>query len=117
MPLALLLLALPACVVPGCAAPAVEPSYRDPTPEAQLDAIRQSAQRKDMQDVPALVECLWSDDPAVRMAAIEALKRITGTTLDYRAAATPSERAPAVERWKAWVREHHLLPAAPTGSQ
>lgn len=94
----------------------MEPSFDDPTPEARIGAIRNASAKGDRATVPRLVECLYSDDPAVRLAAIEALMRITGKTFDYRASAPPAMRAQAIERWKTWVREQglHTLPAAPT---
>ncbi len=76
--------------------------------------MRATAERGTMADAPRLVECLASDDPAVRLAAIGTLERLTGTTLGYRASAPPAERADAVQRWKAWVEREGLhAPAAP----
>ncbi len=95
--------------VSGCA-PDVTPSYTDPTPQARLGAIRASEAAKCLQDVPYLVENLAADDAAVRLAAIQALRSITGTTLDYRANASRSERMAAIERWKKWIAQHPVEP-------
>ncbi|MBL9141579.1 MAG: HEAT repeat domain-containing protein [Phycisphaerae bacterium] len=102
-------LAATACCVVGCST-AVPASYDDPTPEAQLGAIRATSESGNRADIPRLVECLYSDDDAVRLAAIQALKRLTGTTLEYRATAPPAERARTIESWKTWVREHGIDP-------
>lgn len=115
-------------VLAGCSA-SVAPSYDDPTPEARLGAMRAAVARGadagtaggndsgpadraatgstpgSRADLPRLVECLASDDPAVRLGAIGVLERMTGTTLGYRASAPPAERARAVERWKAFVAQ------------
>lgn len=101
--------ALAACTLVGCAT-SVEPSYDDPAPEARLGAIRASAAAGNRADVPRLVECLSSDDPAVRLAAIEGLKRITDTTLGYRASAPPQDRERAIAKWTDWVREQGIEP-------
>lgn len=85
--------------------------YSDPTPEARIGAIRRPWPRAGFKDIPYLVECLSSDDPAVRLAAVDALQRLAGTTLGYRASAPPAERTAAVTAWKSWVIEQGLEPA------
>lgn len=99
-----------ALALAACSA-TVPPSYSDPTPEARIGAIRQSVAEGRRQDIPYLVECLSSDDPAVRLAAVDALQRLAGTTLGYRASAPPAERTAAVTAWKSWVIEQGLEPA------
>jgi len=98
-----------ALALAACSA-TVPPSYSDPTPEARIGAIRQTVSEGRQQDIPHLVECLSSDDPAVRLAAADALQRLAGTTLGYRASAPPAERTAAIAAWKSWVIEHGLQP-------
>lgn len=93
-----------AAMLGGCTA--VGPSYEDPTPDARLGAIRATAEAGTRADVPRLVENLSADDAAVRMAAIGALRRITGETNGYRFDAPAAERAEAIGRWRRWVAVH-----------
>ena len=86
----------------GCST-SVAPSYQDPTPEARLGAIKESARTGSEADLPHLIENLSSDDEAVRFAAIGALRRITGQTNGYRFDAPSSERSEGIARWKAWL--------------
>ena len=87
----------------GCASH-VAPSWEDPTPEARIGAIERSARTGDARrDAARLVENLASDDAAVRMAAIAALERATGSTLGYRFDDSPEDRASSVARWRAWL--------------
>lgn len=93
---------LVAVLLAGCSA-AVAPSYSDPTPQARIGAIRQTNASGNRADIPHLVECLAADDPAVRLAAITTLERLTGTTLGYRYDGSAKDRRAKVETWKAWV--------------
>ena len=87
----------------GCSSH-VAPSWEDPTPEARIGAIERSARAGDARrDTARLVENLASDDAAVRMAAIVALERATGSTLGYRFDDSPEDRASSVARWRAWL--------------
>jgi HEAT repeat protein len=49
--------------------------------------------------VRSIVELLDSDDPAVRLAAIEALERLTSDTRGYRHYDAPGRRSAAIEEW------------------
>ncbi len=89
----------------GCSAK-VDPSYDDPTPAARLAAIRQTSAEGRTTDIPSLIENLASDDPVVRMAAIGALQRLTGTTLGYRFDDTFTQRQKSIEEWKVWLQAH-----------
>ena len=93
----------------GCST-AVGPSYEDPTPEARLGAIRESAKTGSEGDLPHLIENLSSDDASVRLAAIGALRRITGQTNGYRFDASSAERSEAIARWKAWLASRTASP-------
>lgn len=109
-------LALSGFLVPaGCARET--PSYADGSPASRIAAIEQSASDGRVADLPRIVENLSSDDASVRMAAIAALRRMTGETLGYRFDDPPAERQAAVERWAGWIRAHppqaSARPAAP----
>jgi hypothetical protein len=56
--------------------------------------------------VPALVARLEDEDPVVRMAAHDELRRRTGQDLGFVAWASPEERAAAVGRWRSWLAAH-----------
>jgi HEAT repeat protein len=64
-------------------------------------AAAEAAGEKQLQELaPELVTLLDDEDPAVRRAAVTALRRITQTFLGYRAEASPAKRAKAIEAWK-----------------
>jgi hypothetical protein len=90
----------------GSACTVVGPSYEDPTPEARLNAIRETAANGRMQDIPHLIQNLAADDAAVRFAAISELRRLTGTTNGYDFEAGEPERIAAIEQWKKWLAAH-----------
>jgi HEAT repeat protein len=75
------------------------PDFRAGDPNRKLDAIVDSARRGDEADQARLIEQLDSDDPAVRLAAILALERLTGETRGYRYDDPPARRADAVAAW------------------
>lgn len=100
-----------ACAIAACATIAlagcsggIAPSWEDPTPQARVGAIERSVRDgRGSSDAPRLVENLASDDAAVRLAAITALERATGSTLGYRFDDSPEDRASSVARWRAWL--------------
>jgi hypothetical protein len=72
----------------------------------KIPAIRKVVDQHDARALPVLVNDLASDDPAVRFYAIEALQRLTGgDAKGYVYYAPDEDRAPATERWKAWLAE------------
>ncbi len=100
----LITLALFACVAPSCASPTAKSLHAD-DPAAKLSAIVHAGQTRDRTAIPDLVEQLESDDDAVRMLAINALERITGTRMGYNPYTTAEKRRPAVEKWIESVRQ------------
>lgn len=88
----------------GCARES--PSYVDGSPASRIAAIERSSTEGRRADVPRIVENLSSDDAAVRMAAIAALRRLTGESLGYRFDDPPADRQAAIDRWAGWVRAH-----------
>jgi hypothetical protein len=91
--------------IPGGCGTVVGASFDDPTPQARIEAIERAGASGDRSALPRIVENLSSDDAAVRMAAIGALRRMTGQTLGYRFDAPEVERRAAIGRWKGWLSE------------
>lgn len=89
----------------GCTPSPREGGFDSPDPAAKLYAIVRAGQQRDRSAVPRLIEQLDSDDMAVRMYAIQALERITGTRLGYRYYAPPAQRRQMVQRWVEAHRE------------
>ena len=83
----------------GCGGQPTETGLNADAPTAKLDAIVAAAQAGDRQAVPQLVEQLQSDDPAVRLFAIQALERITDQRFGYNPFLPPTRRQEAVDRW------------------
>ncbi len=105
MKLALITLCLVVSVGTGCASPTTGSGLNADDPATKLGAIVRAGQQRDRSAIPDLVEQLDSDDDAVRMLAINALERITGTRMGYNPYATASKRRPAVDRWIESVRQ------------
>jgi hypothetical protein len=95
--------------IAGCGGGAREPRVvTNPDPSVKIPAIKQAVRQGDADVVPQLVKDLDSDDPAVRLYAIEALERLTGQTFGYRYFDDERERAPALKRWQEWLsRRNH----------
>lgn len=86
----------------GCAPPpASEGGFNSRDPAAKLYAIQRAGEQRDRSAIPHLIEQLNSDDEAVRMFAIIALEKITGTRLGYSPYDPAWKREPAVKRWVA----------------
>jgi len=83
----------------ACAPPVRTGGFDAPDPASRLYAIERAARERDMDAIPRLVESLDHDDPAVRLAAIEALRLLTGETRGYDCSADPMERRAAIARW------------------
>lgn len=94
---ALLVLVIP--FAGGCAPAASTGGFHSPNPASKLYAIREAGDSRQMKHVPALVEQLDSDDPAVRVFAINALERITGQRLGYNPYSDEVARRIAIEAW------------------
>lgn len=65
------------------------------------------------EDIAWLVVMLQSDDPGVRLLAIESLDRLVGERLGYDAAAPWSERAVAIATWANLLHERGYVGASP----
>jgi hypothetical protein len=82
------------------------PSISSPDPDRLIPAIKTGVREHDRRVIPYLVEDLESDDSAVRMYAIDGLRRLTNQDLGYVYFADDDDRKPAVGRWKQWLAEH-----------
>lgn len=87
--------------VGGCTPRTSDGGFDSDDPGSQLYAIRRAGDQRDRSAIPHLIQALDSDDIAVRLYAINALERVTGTRLDYVYYAPQNERAESVERWAA----------------
>lgn len=94
--------------VGGCTPAVSEGDFYSPDPGTKLYAISRAGQTRDRSAIGHLIEQLESDDQAVRMYAIVALERITGTRMGYVYHAPPHERQPAVQRWVVAYRSGEL---------
>ena len=104
-----LLLTIVCCLPGGCAAPrASEGGFDSPDPASKLYAIHGAGEKQEATAVPRLVEQLDNDDPVVRMMAVQALLRITGTRLEYNPYAPIEQRREAIRRWTEAVRTGRL---------
>lgn len=99
-------------VMTACAPTAFEGTIDDPATGPRLAALARIEQSEDRAAIPKAVECLVSNDPLVRHAAIRTLQSLTGQTLDYRPDDPPLTRRKAVDRWVEWCRQEELVPSA-----
>ena len=89
----------------GCFSPDPISINSDSAP-SEIPAIKRAAENKDRRAIPRLVQDLDDNDPAVRFAAINALRRITGEDFGYRYYDSAYDRRPAVARWQLWLKNH-----------
>jgi hypothetical protein len=97
----------------SCAPSATRGGFDSPNPAARLYAIHGAGRSGDKAAVPRLVECLESDDGAVRMMAIVALQRITGERRGFDPYAPAEQRQVAVREWAAAIGQDKTLAAVP----
>ncbi|HTW95957.1 MAG TPA: hypothetical protein VMD30_14235 [Tepidisphaeraceae bacterium] len=94
-----------ACFISGCFAPEPPDIHSQNAPQL-VPAIEIAVQHHDQSAVPFLVDDLSSQDAAVRIYAIDGLRRLTGKDFGYRAYDDEETRRPAVHRWQAWEATH-----------
>jgi hypothetical protein len=88
----------------GCFSP--DPvSLNSDSPASAIPAIKQAADNNDRKAIPRLVDDLNDPDPAIRFAAIQALEKMTGQTLQYQYYDDELERRSAVQRWRQWLKD------------
>ena len=100
------------CVVPvallataGCVPKSVSQPLTDRDPVFVIPAVIDAADAEDPQQLHQLVELLDSTDPAVRLAAVEALRQRTGKNFGYRFYDDEAARSEPAAKWKAHVEE------------
>ena len=106
-------IAAAAIVVPslaGCRPRGPRNALQDADPVFVIPAIRDAAESERLRDVPRLIELLESDDAAIRLTSIQALRRLTGETFGYEFWRDAEGRLPAVNRWKRWAVVAKLIP-------
>ena len=91
-----------AAVAAGCRGQEVREGFDAPDANARTDAILETG-AAGAPPLHALVEQLGADDPLVRMTAIVALERATGTTRGYVHYAPEPQRTRAQAEWVAWL--------------
>jgi hypothetical protein len=91
--------------VGGCYSPDPKSLSSDSAP-SEIPAIKDAANRNDRGSIPRLVHDLDDKDPAIRFAAISALKRMNRQDLGYRYYDREYDRRAAVERWRQWLKDH-----------
>jgi hypothetical protein len=89
----------------GCTAPRRPLVVTDPDPSVKIPAYKKAVRERDRDAAPQLVADLESDDPAVRLFAIEALQIVTGETFGYRYFDDEEDRRVSVAKWQAWLKE------------
>jgi hypothetical protein len=80
-------------------------------PLMQARSIGLASRAPDAHVLPTLVGQLNNEDPVVRLAAHEELRRRTGQDFGYVPWAPLEERSHAVTRWRAWVGQDSLVTA------
>jgi len=84
------------------AVPFLLPLLQASAPATRAAAMRILADSRDERIVEPAIARLRDDDPFVREAAIQALRRIAGHDLGYAPRGSDSTRAAAVARWERW---------------
>ena len=89
----------------GCAPPKAKypTAFNSQRPDHRIWAIQRAGERRDREAAGILVDRLGDDDEAVRLYAILALERISGTRLGYNYRAPEPERVRAMARWRQYL--------------
>jgi HEAT repeat protein len=95
-------------VTAGCGAPRTPypASLQSEDPGDRVRALKRAAELNDRDVLGIIVDRLEDEDEAVRLFAILALERMTGTRLGYRYHAPASERTRMAAAWRNYLREH-----------
>lgn len=88
-----------------CTAPRPRPNIADADPQVKIAGIKEAAAKKDRAALPALVEELNSDDPAVRLYALQALEKFSGERFGYEFYFDEEQRKPSLAKWREWLKE------------
>jgi HEAT repeat protein len=92
-------------LVAGCAGPRTPypRALQSDRPGERMQACKRAAELQDRSVVGILVDRLDDDDEGVRLYAILALEKLTGTRLDYDYYAPEALRQRAIKRWRAYL--------------
>lgn len=74
----------------------------DPDPSDKIPAIHEAVQLNDRTAIPQLIIDLDSDDAAVRLHSIKALRALTGQSFGYNFYDDQERRKAAIEKWRKW---------------
>jgi len=80
-------------------------SLNSQRPEERILAAKHAAEIGDRDVIGILVDRLEDDDEAVRMFAILALEKLTGTRHGYDYSADQVQRGRAIQRWRRYVAQ------------
>jgi hypothetical protein len=98
-----ILIAIGVCA--GCQDPRGPISIKSDDPDLHIAAMQRDVSTNDHSDIPAMVDDLQSDDPAIRFYAIEGLHRLTRDDFGYHYYESDDERAPALKLWQNWLKK------------
>ena len=71
----------------------------------RTQAVMAAGERNDRAKIPALINRLEDDDDAVRLAAINSLRKMTGKDFGYVAYDDEKTRRAAVAKWREWWKK------------
>lgn len=97
-----LLMALAFLASFGCSGSSLTPAFESVDPKERTAALLQAARTGDSAAIPQLIVMLSSGDPAERMLAGNALRRLTGLDFGYEHYDLPWKREEAADRWRRW---------------
>ena len=104
--------AIAAAMLAGCGRQVAEVEYQqriqDPQAAERVRAIVEALERDDRSALPLIVDRLDDEDAAVRLAAVSALREMTGQDFGYQPYGPLHERVEAVERWRTWLKENRI---------
>ena len=87
----------------GLDGPCLVQRLRSEDPTERMQAIVEAGVERDANAVPFLVDRLTDSEDHLRLGAILALERITGTRRGYRHFDEEWKRYEAVRRWRRWL--------------
>jgi hypothetical protein len=91
----------------GCSEPRGAVSVKSDDPTLKIPAIKRDVQNRNTADLGLLVRNLDDEDSAVRLYAIEGLRRLTGDDFGYRYYDDKEHRQPALDRWNQWLKQRN----------
>ncbi len=99
----------------GCTAPRGPLVVTSPDASIKIPAMKKAVAQHDFKAIGPMVMALDSDDGAVRLAAIESLRELTGHDFDYRFYDDEDQRKPALKRWQQWINDSSVAGEVPVG--